>query len=244
MKRLPFFVATLLFGASLAPAFALPELQLGPGSGSWSYDLVTGTWQGSGNPLELAAYANANTVDGGTGAYAWDSQSNTTRTAYLVISALPETTLNEPPSLFDVTVVNDAVALSLYGSGNGAPPLSDPNELAPHGIFPTYFEIYEFAFDGSLGTIGNVQPGQTCSGSCQGYTELFGISIDSMAASVTGLHFDLFTIEGDGQLNDTSEVYRNAPFTHDAETLPEPSAAVLLIGCAGFAWVGRRIRAR
>jgi hypothetical protein len=99
MKRLPFFVATLLFGASLAPAFALPALQLGPGSGSWSYDVVTSTWQSSDNPLELAAYANARAVDGGTGGYAWDSPSNTTRTAYLVISAMPETALNEAPSL-------------------------------------------------------------------------------------------------------------------------------------------------
>jgi hypothetical protein len=227
----------LLLGAFLSPAFALPELQLGPGSGSWSYDLVSGTWQSSGNPLELAAYA-------------WDRRSNATRTAYLVIAAMPETTLNEPASLFDVTVVNDAAALSLYSSGNGAPPLSDPNGLAPHGIFPTYFEIYEFGFDGSLGRIGNTQPGQACTGSCQGYTELFDITIHSMDSSVTGLHFDLFTIQGGGQLNGSSRVYRNAPFSHDAETgpltqdpdsVPEPSTAVLLIGCAVFAWARQRI---
>jgi hypothetical protein len=135
--------------------------------------------------------------------------------------------------------MNDAVPLSLYSSGNGAPPLSDPNDLAPHGIFPTYFEIYEFRFDGSLGAIGNTQPGQICAGSCQGYTELFGITVDSMDSSVAGLHFDLFTIEGGGQLNDTSEVYRNAPTSHDAETVPEPSVGLLLIGCAVCAWVRR-----
>jgi len=241
MRRFLSLLAGLYFGVALSPALALPSLQLGPGSGSWSYDLVTGTWLTSDNPLELAAYANANTVDGGTGDYAWDGQGNTTRYAYLVVSAVPKTPATEPPSLFDVTVENDAGVLSLYTFGNGAPPLSDPNDLAPHGIFTTYFEIYEFTFDGSLGTIDNTQPGQSCTGSCQGYTELFDITVNSLDVSLTAVHFDLFTIDGGGQLDLSSMVQAFAPFTHDAETVPEPSVA-LLLGLAGLGWAARRIR--
>ena len=243
MRKFAWLLGAVLFGA--APALALPALQLGPGSGSWSYDLVTGTWQTSDNPLELAAYANANTAGGGTGDYGWDSQSNSVRYAYLVISAVPRTTATEPPTLFDVTVTNDSGTLSLYTSGNGAPPLSDPNDLAPHGIFDTYFEVYEFNFDGSLGTIGNTQPGQSCTGSCQGYTELFDIAINSLDTTVSGIHFDLFTIMGGGQLGATDQVEAFAPFTHDAETIevtvPEPGSFALLgVGLAGLVWTGRR----
>ena len=248
MQKLAWLLGAVLFAAT--PSLALPALQLGPGSGSWSYDLVTGTWQTSDNPLQLAAYANANTANGGDGSYAWDSQANTVRYAYLVISAVPKTTLTEPPTLFDVTVMNDAGSLSLYASGNGAPPLSDPNDLSPHGIFDTYFEIYEFNFDGALGTIGNTQPGESCTGTCNGYTELFDITINSLATTVTGLHFDLFTVvgSGHGQLTSgpgASQVQTNAPFTHDAETVevsvPEPSSLSLMaLGLAGLVWTGRR----
>ncbi|MGH7287861.1 MAG: choice-of-anchor N protein, partial [Myxococcota bacterium] len=179
----------------------------------------------SDNPLNLLAFANATAVDGGNGDYPW-SVTGTSQIAYLVISAVPKNPATEPPSLFDVTVDNDAGTLSLYTSGNGAPPLSDPNDLAPHGIFDTYFEVYEFNFDGALGGIYNTQTGVD---PAQGYTELFDITINSLDPSVEALHFDLFTIVGSGQLGPTDQVFANAPFTHDAQTIPEPGA-VLLIG--------------
>jgi hypothetical protein len=222
--------AALFFVA--APAGALPSLQLGAGSGSWTYNVVTQTWETSDNPLELLAFANATAADGGNGDYAW-SVTGSSQIAYLVVSAVPKIATTEPPSLFDITVDNDGGTLSLYTSGNGAPPLSDPNDLAPHGIFSTYFEIYEFNFDGGFTGIYNTQTGLD---PATGFEERFDITINSLDASVSALHFDLFTIAGTGQLGPTDQVFANAPFSHDAQTIPEPVAAALL--AAGLAGLG------
>jgi hypothetical protein len=217
-------VALSLLAAGSAQA--IPALQLGPGAGSWSYDLSTQTWVTPDNPLQLAATANATTGDGGNGDYAWDAL-GTSQIAYLVVSAVPKTALSEPPELFDITVENDGVTLNLFASGNGAPPLSDPNDLAPHGIFDTYFEIYEFNFDGALVGISDTQPGGTGAG--MGYLELFDITINGLASTVTGLHFDLYTV----QTADPNRVEAFAPFSHDAQAVPEPSGA-LLFGVGGL----------
>jgi hypothetical protein len=228
-----------LLGVFVAtPVAALPALQLGAGSGSWTYNVVTQTWETSDNPLNLLAFANATEADGGNGDYAW-STTGGSQIAYLVVSAVPKISTTEPPSLFDITIDNDGGTLSLYTSGNGAPPLSDPNDLAPHGIFDTYFEIYEFNFDGGLTGIYNTQTGLD---PATGFEERFDITINSLDSSVSALHFDLFTIVGTGQLGATDQVFTNAPFSHDAQTIPEPAAALLLfVGVAGLiAARGRR----
>lgn len=212
-------------------ASALPALQLGPdpdNPGDWTYDTTTGTWVyvGSGSPTpELYAYANAPADDGGDGDWAWDFDlGEQPLTAYLVVSAVPKT--GDATDVFDVTLTGDGGSLTLVESGWGAPPLADTNSLAPHGIFDTYYEIYEFVFDGSQVTIGNTQPGDTGSG--VGYVESFEISFALLDPSITGIHFDLFTVEGDG--TDLSrDVMAFAPFSHDA-TVPEPGTLSLLGG--------------
>lgn len=230
-------VAGLLAASS---AQALPSLQLGAGSGTWTYNVGTQTWVTSDNPLNLLATANATAADGGNGDYAWDV-TGSPQYAYLVVSAVPQTGSSEPPSLFDITVDNDGGTLPIDMSGNGLPPLSDPDSIAPHGIFDTYFEIYEFNFDGLLGLISNTQPGDPGTG--QGYSEFFDITINSLAEEVEYLHFDLFTIEGGGQLGSTDQVEAFAPFSHDAQAVPEPTTALLLgVGLAGLAWQSRRTR--
>ena len=201
---------------AVSAASALPSLQLGPGGGSWSYDVASETWLTSDNPLELLATANAIKADGGNGAYAWDQTSTTY--AYLVVAAQPKAAPGS--DLFDVTVSNDGGALSLYTSGNGTPPLSDP--MPAHGVYSTYFEIYEFSFDGPLTAIENTQPPGGDTGA--GYKELFQIAVTSLAAGVTGLHFDLFTIDGAGRLDGESALSAKAPFSHDAGYVPEPGA--------------------
>jgi len=215
------FVVTMSFVTTFAgPVYALPSLQLGPGStGTWSYD--NGTWIVNEGSFDFNAYANALKSQGGDGHYAWGKHpENNLREAYLVISAVPK--MSNDTDVFDVTVMNDGGDLARFGWGYGNPPTTDSNDLPPHGIFDTYFEIYQFNFDGEIGTIYNTQPGDAGSG--QGYTEPFDINIVSLSDGVTGVHFDLFTMCSDGK------VLANAPFSHDAEhrRVPEPSTMILL----------------
>ena len=233
-----FLLATLLSGT----AYALPALQLGPGAGDWTYNETTQTWETTDNPLTVVAYANAQMSAGGNGDYAWDLF-NTDQTVYLIVSAVPNQ--GNDTDAFDVTVSNDGSALTILTFGFGNPPVNDPNSLAGHSVFSTYYEVYAFDFDGSLGLIENTQP--SGSGSGQGYTESIMVQINSLIEGVEGVHFDLFTVEGDGVWNpldpenDKKLVYAFAPFSHDAEYVPEPAtAALLLLGLIGFRITRRR----
>jgi hypothetical protein len=230
-------LAFAFFGAGSAQA--LPALQLGPSGSGWTYDAVTQTWVNDGSSFQLAAYANATMGDGGSGGYAWETTTEA-RIAYLVVSAVPKQTDPTGGSGFDITILNDGVVDITAGicspvvtsdcfvtAGYGAAPMSDPNSLAPHSIFDTYYEVYAFTFDGPLDTICDTQPGQTGCG--EGYFEYLDIQVGALPDGVEGLHFDLYT------LNSLDQVEGFAPFSHDAETglVPEPSAA-LLFGVGGL----------
>ena len=229
-------------------AYAIPALQLGPGMGTWNYDNGTQTWVTNDNPFNLSAFANA---DPGNGAYAWDAAGAIAQTAYLVLSAVPKIVSGDG---FDVTVDNDGGTLSILTSGFGAPPLEDANSLASHGIFDTYFEVYEFNFDESIIRIGDTQPGQTGTGN--GYKETFDITINALLAGVTGIHIDLFTVSGNGVYGpggspDKKLVNAFAPFSHDAQfggngggngtPVSEPGTLALFgLGLAGVGFIRRR----
>jgi len=238
LKLLLVFIAS----AYAATTSALPSLQLGgDGSMDWSYGGGTpDTWVVSGtDSFELFAYANCESgVTGCTspnGSFAWDSAGATDRYAYLTVATMPDIGNVDG---FDISISG----ASLVTSGYGAPPIQDPNSLASHSIFDTYFEIYEFQFDGSIGLIGNTQPGETGTGS--GYTESFAITINSVLEGVAGVHFGLFTVAG-GQWDPTNLTSDNqlveafAPFSHDAEwTVPEPGILALV----GLGLVGMSLR--
>ena len=240
MKQIPRTLLGVMLGAGFAltatVAHALPALQLGGSGSGWSYDTGTQTWVTSQNSFSLQALANAKGAEGG---YAWDLAGELSQTAFLVVSAAPDIGNVDG---FDISVTNASFA----GSGYGAPPITDPNSLAPHDIFDTYFELFQFNFDGLAGLIGNTQPGD--SGEGQGYTETFDITINSLATGVTGVHFDLFTMVGDGTLENNLNVKTFAPFSHDAESgvvpvpVPEPSTLLLLgLGLVGIGIRKRRI---
>lgn len=226
-------LSLLVFGFA-SSATAIPSLQLGPGTGNWSYDETTQTWVTPDDPLNLLATANATD---GKGAYAWDPAGSADQIAYLVISAAPSTNFDS----FDLTVVNDMSVLTIIESGFGQPPASDPNDLAPHGIFPTYYEVYAFDFDGAVTTISDTQPGT--SGTGNGFVESFDITINSIADGGE-IHFDLFTMDGDGTLANNDSISRFAPFSHDAGTHPVPEPSAALAFGVGLAVLSSRIRRR
>ncbi len=239
MKFMKFaaLVALMLGSTSL---YALPALQLGGdstltypnGDPVWTYDLTEESWMVSATSFDLLAFATDK---------AW--KTGDSRYAYLVAAAVPNP--GDIGDSFDLSISNNSLSQTApVVSGYGNPPLQDVDDindssLSPHGIYDTYFEIYEFVFD-EAGLIYDLQPGEDGQG--PGYHETFSITINSLLDGVTGVHFDLFTVNGGkwdytDPSTDNDLVYKVAPFSHDAEyKIPEPGILSLftagLIGLA------------
>ena len=235
-----------LFTVYSSTVLALPALQLGPGdTGDWTATSTEGEYDGwvvNGTSFEVNAYANATSTDGGDGFYAWDTE-DSGQFAYLVVAAMPQT--EDDTDVFDISISG----ASLVDSGWGNPPVEDTNSIPGHGIYDTYFEIYEFQFDGPKVEISDQQFGETGTG--QGYIETFSIDINSLL-NIDGLHFDLFTVGSEfsdsfGAWNTIGDinkklVTRFAPPSHDVEYVPEPGMIGLLaIGLIGVVVARRKI---
>ena len=198
---------------------AVPSLQIGDADGG-----VCDSYDATIEDCIVGGQFTATSLEAGAG--------------YLVFSAVPQTTADT----FTIAPSGDSGALALVDSGFGAPPFSDRNDLAPHGIFDTYSEVYRLDFDTS-GTVFNTQPGNP-GDSAPGYIELIDLNLTALT---DGLHIDLFrcssgSVEG-GDCN-IQQGFDVAPFSHDGSYVPVPAAVWLFgSGLLGLVGIARRKRA-
>lgn len=239
-------VAGIGLTATSLTARAIPLLQLDIAGGT--YDSSTETTITSADAFSLYAYI--------TPSHSCDASCTASllNTQYFVSVALaPQTSMSGNYGSFSYnsgsgsTIVN-ATSDMTYGRPplEGALGTSDPGDLAPHGIYSTYFyEIpFYFALSNSASVV-NVQDhaglGPDTSGTGM-YYAAFDFDKGALADGFE-LHFDLYNElmrSGDIDINNF------APFSHDAATttkitkVPEPAAVALFgIGLVGLGFVTR-----
>jgi len=239
-------LVTGMLGAS--SALAIPTLQLDINGGTY----VGGTEESTvttGSTFDLWALG-LTTVDGKNSAV------DPSLDYYLSIALLPKTSYSgegsDPANLGAVLVNGNSLFDSFSSPQFGTPPIesvekSDAN-LAPHGVFETYYYQLAFNFDTDSTTAAyNVQDGSTQDGKSL-YKKIFSIDASELADGY-GIHFDLFTFESD----DGITIGKFAPFSHDAAycvdgdcgpvKVPEPSTLALFsIGLMGLVAIRRRAR--
>lgn len=226
-------VLLLCFAGS---AFAYPHLQLDIGEGS--YDTTTESIVTGDRTFTL--YAILSPID---------SQAINFGEEYFISVALSPMTSDAADLgsfTFDGTAV-DVTDDMTYGN----PPIEiveslqgwDANDLPKHGIFPTYFSEFGFYFDQSnTATCYNTQdnPGGPDTSGAGCYYAAFEVDWTGLAPDHY-LHFDLYS--KDIHSSSLIDVDRDdfAPFSHDAQTIPEPSTLMLLgIGLIVLGVAGRK----
>lgn len=111
----------------------------------------------------------------------------------------------------------------------GIPIIGDGSSLPSHGIYPTDFATYFVGDFGLIQTVYDMTPGET--GSALGEIKTFSVSISGYSWA----HFDAYDHV---VLNNNHIKYVFAPFSHDAEFVPEPASLFLfssgLLGLFAF----------
>lgn len=228
-------VLALIVGTGLAAttwsAHAIPLLQLDIGGGS--YDTSTQTTVTSADAFSLYAYLTpSNSCDALCAASLLGTQ------YYVSVALAPQTSTSGNYGSFSyntgaATTVVNATSDMTYGR----PPLegtlatSDPGDLAPHGIYDTYFYEIPFYFaSANTACVVNVldNAGTGPNTSCNGmYYATFNLDKSGLSDGFD-LHFDLYNEKM--RSNGDVDINNFAPFSHDAATttkVPEPATLAL-----------------
>lgn len=246
-------VAVALMGvAGLAAlprdANAIPTLQLAIVGGI--YDTKTETVISTGPSFALYAFLQP------------DSSNTLGDTYFLSMATTPQvsSTTNLGSFTYNSNIVHVTSDMTY-----GTPPIDlysssfDPGDLAPHGMFPTYFKEAEFSFSsGNKSGKFDTQLHPTWgpqSGSGM-YFQLFDINTSNLAIGYA-IHFDLYNTQlcakNKGQCAGTTDtdITQFAPFSHDAQSatsvtvVPEPETyAMMLAGLGLMGFVARRRKGR
>jgi len=207
--------AALLLLLVAGMAGAVPDLQLFiPGA---TYDATTETWITTASSFDLQVIGANDVIE--------DVQ--------VSAALVPSTT---DPSSGTITMTGGTGPQSSFTQGT--PLRGDGNPLPSHGIFPppdgTWFVTLPVGDFTPQYTVYDMQPGS--SGSALGEIKTIHVEITGFPA----VHFDAFdhTV-----VNDNHVRYVFAPFSHDAEQVPEPGTFALL-GSGALSVVGFGLRAR
>lgn len=230
--------ATALLAGACTLAHAIPTLQLGILGGT--YNNTTQTVVANSSAFSLHAYLNPNTTSTVSNVY------------WLTMALTPQVSVGTNLGSFSVNgttyqVTNDMI----YGTPPD--PGTDKGDMAPHSIYPTYFQVLGFVFNSAnqTGPINTQDsPGIGPVSGTGMYYNVFNVNTANLAPGYS-IHFDLFQAKNctsvGGKCSGPTDVdiAEFAPFSHDAESqhgsVPEPGMLWLLgAGLVGLGFVRRR----
>lgn len=232
--------AVVCLGVGVRPAVATPTLQLDIKDGV--YDPITETIVATGSAFTLYALLIPDNMT-----------TFVTDTYYISAALVPKT---EPPGGSYGSFTFDGVTIQVTEDMiYGRPPIedvevasSDEGDIAPHGVYSTYFREFQFTFDTADSALAynsqdNTGMGPTPVDGFDGPLFYHAFEVDTSNLQVGyAIHFDLYNVKIDPVTGDR-DILAFAPFSHDAESavIPEPSSLLLVLGGAG---VVQRLRRR
>jgi len=229
-------VAALALLLNPGTAQAVPTLQLDIGGGT--YDSGTETIITTAPVLTVYAYLTNNGAAGDLTALLAD-------TYYLSIALVPGDSLSGESFTLDGTAVNVTGDMTY-----GTPPIdivAQQFDLPSHGVYPTYYYEEAFQFSGSneisqYNTQDRAINGGSIDLTYDSAGDMYYVAFDIDRTGLDlnyNLHFDLYNT--DVKRNGTITVDDFAPFSHDAEAVPEPPTVFLFgLGLLGlWGWTKR-----
>ncbi len=243
------FCAVLVLASAKAEAYPILQLDIIGGH----YDAATQTIVSSGPDFTLVAVLTP--------------QRNTPISPYLndtyYISAAVSPNVGPTDTSLGAFTWNGTNYLVTEDMTHGTPPLElgeatrDPGDLAPHSIFPTFFNEFAFQFSSDNRTVsyntannpGGLTP--TSATTNISYFATFNLTTSLIGNNV--LHFDLYntlirTCKRNGTCTYDEDIELFAPFSHDAEgsvshSVAEPQSMLAMsVGLLIAARMLRRVK--